>query len=195
MQSRGFTLIEGLIVLVIAGVLLRLALPAMTDFVARQRAVAAINSIIGSVQLARTNAIIQSRTVTFCPRATPPTPGFELRPGCGGHADWTLGGWIFGDGNRNARIDTEEPIYGALPTMPAGATLRFRAFRNRPYLQFRPSGLTDWQNGNFLYCPPNNDARFARSIILNAQGRVRLAPDTDGDGIAEDASGRPLRCD
>jgi len=31
-------------------------------------------------------------------------------------------------------------------------------------------------------------------IILNAQGRVRVARDVDGDGIVEDAAGRPVSC-
>ena len=58
----------------------------------------------------------------------------------------------------------------------------------------RPSGLTDWQNGNFLYCPQGGDPRFARQIVINAQARVRHARDSDGDGIVEDARGRPVTC-
>ena len=49
--------------------------------------------------------------------------------------------------------------------------------------------------GNFTYCPPNNDARHARQLILSMSGRPRAALDTNGDGIVEDANDKPLRCD
>lgn len=185
MRSRGISLVEILITLVIAGVLLRIALPAFGDFIAGQRAVAAINGVIGSVQLARSRAVTGRTTVIFCPRR---------EAICGSRSDWSNGGWIFADQNRNAELDENEPVIGSLPPMPAGATLTWRAFRNRAYLRFLPTGLTDWQNGHFLYCPANADARFARVLILNAQGRVRVTRDTDGDGIAEDAGGSPLEC-
>ena len=113
---------------------------------------------------------------------------------CGRRSDWHQGGWIFADANSNARIDEGERVYGALPPLRKGSSLRWRSFRNRGYLRFRANGLTDWQNGHFQYCPPGGDPRHARQVILNAQGRARLAPDTDGDGIAEDADGRPLAC-
>ncbi|MCB1684709.1 MAG: GspH/FimT family pseudopilin [Pseudomonadales bacterium] len=185
MDVRGVSLIELLVALLIAAVLLQLALPAWSTFQGNRRAVAAINTLIASVQLARTSAVVQGVTVTFCPRSG---------AACGSRADWTQGGLIFADANRNARIDEGEVVYGGLPPLDGGATLQWRAFRNRSYLQFRPSGLTDWQNGSFLYCPADGDARFARAIILNVAGRVRRAPDRNQDGIAEDAQGRPLVC-
>lgn len=185
MDVRGVSLLELLVALLIAAVLLQLAVPAWSTFLGNQRAVAAINTLIAGVQLARTSAVVQGVTVTFCPRNG---------AACGTRSDWSRGGWIFADANRNARIDEGEVVYGGLPALDGGATLQWRAFRNRSYLQFRPNGLTDWQNGTFLYCPADGDTRFARAIILNAAGRVRRAPDRDRDGIAEDAQGRPLVC-
>ena len=73
-------------------------------------------------------------------------------------------------------------------------TIRWRAFRNRQYLQMTSAGYTNYQNGNFTYCPPNGDVYQARQLIINMQGRVRKPADIDNDGIIEDARGRDIRC-
>jgi type IV fimbrial biogenesis protein FimT len=88
---------------------------------------------------------------------------------------------------------TDDVLRG-IPALPAGSTVFWRSFRNRPYLVFQPTGLTDWQNGHFLFCPASGNARDARQVVLNPQGRLRQMTDRDGDGIVEDTSGRPVRC-
>ncbi len=75
-----------------------------------------------------------------------------------------------------------------------GSTLKWRAFRNRQYLQMTPSGFTNYQNGNFVYCSQDQDLRFARQIVLNMQGRVKKSYDRNNDGLVEDRYGRHLRC-
>ena len=57
-----------------------------------------------------------------------------------------------------------------------------------------PTGLTDWQNGNMLVCPPDGNPRQARLLVVNAHGRTRLATDNDGDGVVEGANGSPVSC-
>ena len=98
---------------------------------------------------------------------------------------------VFLDHDRDRRIDEGEFVWvSGCPPMEEGERIQWRSFRNRSYLLIHGSGLTDWQSGNFQYCPADGDARFARQIILNAQGRARRAIDTDGDGIRENAAGR-----
>lgn len=184
-MQRGVTLVELLVVLALAGLLLSIATPAFTALVAAQRSSAASNAIIGAVRLARAAAISHRRAVVLCPAAG---------QHCGGHADWPGGAWIFADDNGNGERDADETVYGRLPPFERGAGLHWRSFRNRSYLRFLPTGLTAWQNGHFHYCPADGDPAYARMIILNAAGRTRLAPDRDGDGVAEDAGGDPLRC-
>ncbi len=184
-MQRGVTLVELLVALGLAGLLLSLAAPAFTTLVAAQRASAASNAIIGAVRFARAAAISHRRPVVLCP---------ARGQRCGGHADWSKGAWIFADADGDGQRDDGELLYGALPPFERGASLRWRSFRNRSYLRFLPTGLTAWQNGHFHYCPADRDARFARMIIINAAGRTRVASDRDGDGVAETASGDPLRC-
>ena len=113
---------------------------------------------------------------------------------CGRRNTWHNGALVFLDRNANGRFDGSDVLLRRIPRLGEGERFYWRSFRNRSYLMIRPSGLTDWQNGNLLYCPASGDPRFARQIVINAQGRVRHARDSDGDGIVEDAQGRAVDC-
>jgi type IV fimbrial biogenesis protein FimT len=85
-------------------------------------------------------------------------------------------------------------VLGYLPGLDPGERLIWRSFRRRNFLQFRPEGYTNWQNGSFLYCPSNGDARYGKALIVNIQGRTAPSVDSDGDGVDEQANGDPLTC-
>jgi type IV fimbrial biogenesis protein FimT len=159
----------------------------MIDLVRDYRATAALNGIIGQVQYTRSTAITARRTVTLCPGRPPQ---------CGKRDSWHLGSFVFIDRNKNGRKDSGDQILKAFGPVVEKDHGRFtwRSFRNRKSLSINGTGLTNWQNGSFRYCPANGDPRFARQAILNAQARVRHARDRDGDGIREDAQGRPIKC-
>ena len=168
-----------------AGLLMGIAIPEFTAMAAGQRATARINAIAGAIHQARHLAITSNAAVTVCP---------GQGPRCGGRDTWHEGMLIFVDSDADRRVDEGEFVAARVPKLDAGETIVWRSFRNRSFLRFRGTGLTDWQPGNFQYCPADRDARFARQLILNAQGRARHAMDRDGDGIREDARGRALTC-
>ncbi len=186
MRNAGISLLDLLVSLVIVSVLAGIAIPEFQHLAASQRSSAAINRFAGAIALARSAAITYRENVIFCP-AEPHTER------CGRRNSWHEGALVFADRNGNRRRDAAEPLYARLPSLDHGS-VRWRSFRNRSFLQFRGTGLTRWQNGNFLYCPRDNDARHARMLIVNHAGRVRSAPDINGDGVREDAAGRALHC-
>jgi len=185
MKPAGLSLVELLITLVVAAVLLRLAVPAFGDLAAASRSAAALNQLIGAVNTARSSAVTHYDTVTLCPGAA---------RACLGRDQWHRGALVFLDRDGDGRVSANEPVLRRLPTVEGGGRVYWRSFGNRSYLQFLPRGFTPWQNGNFLYCPASRDPRQARMIILNAQGRIRTARDRNGDGIVEDAAGKPVSC-
>jgi len=183
-MHRGLTVVELLIVLAIAGLLAGLANTAWRSHVAGSRATAAINGLAASVAIARSAAISGRRSIRFCPGKT---------PACGTRNTWHAGGVVFADLDDDRIVDADESVIASLPAFDHGH-ITWRSFRNRADLVFTPHGITDWLNGSFLYCHVSGDARHARMLILNSAGRARQAPDRNGDGIREDASGKPLRC-
>ncbi|MDE0364434.1 MAG: GspH/FimT family pseudopilin [Gammaproteobacteria bacterium] len=184
-RARGFNLTELMVALAVAGVLMGIAIPELAALAAGQRSSARINSVAAAIHTTRHLAVSHNRSMTLCS---------GQGPVCGGGDDWHEGMLVFADSDGNRRVDDGEYVGARLPGLNAGETIVWRSFGNRSFLRFRSSGISDWQAGNFQYCPADRDPRFARQLILNAQGRTRHATDSDGDGIREDARGRPLTC-
>jgi type IV fimbrial biogenesis protein FimT len=144
-----------------------------------------VNDLVGIIRFARHAAISERRWVTLCP------PENEF---CSNSAEWHTGVMVFEDRNRDGIRQSGEPVLGYLPGLDPGERLIWRSFRRRNFLQFRPEGYTNWQNGSFLYCPSSGDARYGKALIVNIQGRTAPSADTDGDGVDEQANGEPLTC-
>ncbi len=185
MRVCGLTLVELLVTLLIASLLLGLGVPSTWRFVQQQRSTAALQQVLGGLAFARNSALTRNTTVTLCP---------AQGPRCGSRDTWHNGSLVFQDRNANGLVDPNDDVLRHLSGWQHGGRLSWRAFRSRPYLQFTHRGFTNWQNGSFVYCPPTNDLRLARRVVLNAAGRAYRAYDRNGDGIDEGSRGRPLPC-
>ena len=60
---QGFTLLELLIAIVVAGILASIAVPSFSDFLARQQLRSDVNEVISTLSLARSEAIRQRQTI------------------------------------------------------------------------------------------------------------------------------------
>ena len=183
-RQTGLTLSELLTALVVAALLAGAAVPAMSALTTRVQADAALQQMSRAIQFTRYQAITHRTVATLC-------PGRETV--CGRRDSWHEGAMVFLDTNANGTRDGGEDILQRLPPLE-GLRVRWRSFRNRKSLSMRPDGTTNWQPGNMVVCPINRDATHARQLVVNAQGRVRVSRDGDGDGIVEDARGRPVAC-
>ena len=187
-KCTGLTLVEMLTTLAVAGILVASASGGATHLIEQHRASAAVNQMLGAIRFARHAAVTHRSSTTLCPAQA------ARMDTCGRRNTWHNGTLVFLDSNANGRFDGTDVLLRRLPRLQEGDRYYWRSFRNRTYLLIRPDGLTDWQNGNFLFCPESGDPRFARQIVINAQARVRHARDSDGDGIVEDARGRAVTC-
>ena len=183
-RQTGLTLSELLTTLIVAALLAGAAIPAMSALTTRAKADAALEQMSRAIQFTRYQAITHRTNATLC-------PGREAV--CGRRDSWHEGAMVFLDANANGVRDAGEEILQRLPPLES-LRVRWRSFRNRKSLSMRPDGTTDWQPGNMVVCPTDGDARQARQLIVNAQGRVRFSRDEDGVGIVEDARGRPVSC-
>lgn len=182
--QTGLTLSELLASLVVAALLAGAAVPAMSALTTRAKADAALEQMSRAIRFTRYQAITHRTNATLCP---------ARETVCGRRDSWHEGAMVFLDANANGARDDGEEILQRLPPLE-GFRVRWRSFRNRKSLSMRPDGTTDWQPGNMVVCPINGDPKHARQLIVNAQGRVRLSRDADGDGVVEDARGRPVSC-
>jgi prepilin-type N-terminal cleavage/methylation domain-containing protein len=106
LRSRGFTLIEVIIVMVIAAILIAVGVPQMTEFVAEQRVRTAVSDIAAEIAFARATAIETSRRV------------YIEKTG----ALWNNGWRIYADLNNNGSYDAGEEvkIFNGFSSGPAG---------------------------------------------------------------------------
>src|SRR5687768_3569934 len=108
--SRGFTLLELMVTLTVAGILLGVGVPSFVDMVRSNRAAANINELSTAFAIARNEAIRRGTNITVC-RSTNGTA-------CG--ADWADGWIVFVD---TAATDTAVPplvgqvlrVWGEMP--------------------------------------------------------------------------------
>jgi type IV fimbrial biogenesis protein FimT len=172
--APGFTLIELLVTITVAGILMAMAVPAFNSFVQSDRDVGQINSMVESLNYARSESI---------KRASP--SGIEVCPStdgatCNGTA-WS-GGWIVLDLNA---ADPPPLVLQAIPAFagsntvtPSGAVAG---------ITFLSSGLVSAPL-TVKICDPRG-AAFARDVEVNATGRV-AASQTPGQSV----SGAALSC-
>ena len=100
-RTRGFTLLELMLVLIIAGVLVGVGVPAMGNFFRNSRMSAAANDLLAAMYVARTEAIKRRTPVTLCTSANPAAAS----PTCANTA--VLTGWfVFVDNNANGQWDS-----------------------------------------------------------------------------------------
>ncbi len=180
----AFTLIELLITIAIVGILSLVVAPSFSDFQAKERRVVAINKIIGGIRYTRSLAIRTQRVATMCPSLDSIT--------C--DRNWNLPIIIFVDLNNDRKRQNNEPLKKTLEAVNSLDRLKWKAFRNSNSLQFLPSGITNHQNGTFLYCPKISRNDLSKGIIMTKMGRTRLSKDANKDGVQEGAQGRALLC-
>lgn len=163
---QGSTLIELMVVLVVAAVLLSMAAPSFVGIMRTSRIATAANGLIASLQLARSEAIKRAVRVTVC-------AGSEAT-GCDAGGGWQDGWLVFVDFNENGTFESGDQLLRVIDSVARSV----RVSGNDPvsqYVSFVPTGVARQvsgalQMGTISLC----DGEIGRSLVLNATGRLRL---------------------
>jgi type IV fimbrial biogenesis protein FimT len=183
--EHGFTMIELLMTMVVAGILLGIAMPAFRSFVLNDRDIGQVNSLVASLNYARSEAVkVASPTgITVCPSGGGTT--------CAPAAPWS-GGWIVVDTNNAdcAPAAACTPLQSVLAL--AGTNTVTAVGGAAAGITFSSSGLVAGPAGTTLtirVCDTRG-AAFARDVEVNATGRVAASqkPGFAVDGVT------PLVC-
>jgi len=183
MNAKGLTLIELMVVISIIAILASLTAPSFTDMIRRQKVSGESNVLFSLVYLARSEAIKRNSIVTICKS--------NDADQCGGN--WSDGWIVFQDNDEDGSRDAGEMLISS-GTIGNDYQLNWTAFGSNNYIRFTHNGLTLAQNGTFKLCPADNDAKYARAVVISKTARVRIPKDDNGNGVYEDASGNDLSC-
>ena len=183
MNAKGFTLIELMVVISIIAILASLAAPSFAGMIKRQKVSGEANVLFSLIYFSRSEAIKRNSIVTICKS--------EDASQCGG--TWSEGWIVFQDNDKDGNRDAGETLISS-GTIGNDYQLKWTAFGSNNYIRFTQNGLTLAQNGTFKLCPHDNDAKYARAVVISKTARVRIPKDTNGDGFYEDASGDNLTC-
>lgn len=149
-SAHGFTLVEMLIAIAIAAILLAIAVPSYNGSRLNSQLRASSNDLIGSINLARSEAIKGGSAVTMCASANGET--------CGG--GWNQG-WVV------LRGDDVLHVVSAIPT-----SFRLTELSGTASLQFQSTGV-DATPASFTLCRSRPEpGPQERVVSMDATGRA-----------------------
>jgi len=178
--TSGFTLMELMITLALAGVLLAIAVPNMRVFGQNNRLTAASNDLLRSFQMARSEAIKRQQNVAVCASADPTA----ATPACSYGA---FNGWIvFQDTNGNWQPDgaPAEPILERHERVDPTVFVRtdndgIESFNQTGFAN--PAGARS-PTRNIVLCDSRGvhlaaGSSTARAVVISPTGRTRVTKD------------------
>jgi len=158
-QQAGFTLIELMITLALLGIILGLAVPAISDFTVKQRVSSQANEMMLSLTFARSEAVKRNEDIRVIPRT--------------GTASGWSDGWCVGPtsiGNNCNHADVIRVFSGT-----RGVSITSFNTANPPRFVFRRDGTREGNvDAGLKVTSPQLDAtsESARCITLNPLGRA-----------------------
>jgi type IV fimbrial biogenesis protein FimT len=165
----GFTLIELMITVAIAGIFASLAAPAMTTIIRNNRVQSEASSLVSDLQLARNEAIKRGSPVAVCPAAT------------GGGSCLTTNTWqngwiIFTDLNGNGVYDsTSETMLRYRQALSSTDTIVASPQPTTNAISFNRDGFATGMGTTTTMLKihtSNNDASATRCISVDLGGRL-----------------------
>lgn len=195
----GFTLLELMVVLAIAGVLLAIAVPTMGNFIRNARITAAANDVMAGLHFTRSEAIKRRQPVTLCTSANTRNADNSENPNPTCAASPFLTGWItFVDLNGTGQRDAGEDVL--LSHEPLANTITARS-ADEFLVTYLVNGLADNSNqSQLVLCdergnvPSGGELSAARGILVSVTGRAGVTRNLDEiqdlvDTIGQDVSG------
>jgi type IV fimbrial biogenesis protein FimT len=172
-HSKGFTLLELMMVITILGITLGLAAPGLGAMISNNRISGGINDFVAAQQFAKAEAASRLNPATMCKRNV---AGSD----CVAGGDWSAGWIVFSDNNGNAAVDAGETVllrHEALnDRITFGGTAGVAAF-----VTYQPSGTSSITNTEVLIiCDDRGFDKSAKGVLVTITGRgsVMKASDT-----------------
>lgn len=161
----GFTLVELIVTMVVAGILLAIAVPSFQSVIRNNQLSTQANEFISALNLARSEAVTRGTRVVVCKSAT--------GTGCTTSGDWSQGWIVFADPDNNANVNSADEIIRVRQKLDGSVTL-VGGGDVANYVSFLSNGFSQTvtslpQKGDFTL----KASAGAKTIVinLNASGR------------------------
>lgn len=178
-KSPGFTLVELLVTVSIAGILVAVGIPSFISTISGNRLTTYANEFVTSLNLAHSEAVKRGASVTV--RKVDNNSSTKKAA----DANWEDGWDIFTDADKDGNFEAGDVLIKTHSSLQPTYTLRGNNFSN--YILFTSSGQSN-TNGSFVICD-NGDglgvpkANTSKLIIVNSAGRIRMGLDANDDNI------------
>lgn len=168
-SGAGFTLIELMVALTVAGILTALAVPAFRTFLQNDRLMTEAFALRASMDLARSEAIKEDAQVTVCPSSDGLT--------CNA-TDWSQG-WIVLSANGGT------PLQVVPPVATGNSVTEKNAYSTVTFTSTGQASLPGAASAAFTICDSRGGGS-ARYVEVNLMGRT-VASSTIGQDLAHNA--------
>jgi type IV fimbrial biogenesis protein FimT len=168
--SRGFTLVEFLVVLAIASILLGGAIPSFTSFFRSVNLTSTTNDLFASMLMARSEAAKRRSRVALCKSANGTS--------CTTQGGWEQGWIVFHDTNSDGLRQGGEEIVWRAQAMPGDIRVQGNITVAK-YVSYAPTGEAKFAGGGFqagtiTLCNASSSSQNARQIVISSSGRPRV---------------------
>ncbi len=162
-MKSGFTLLEMLIVIAVIATVVAIGVPAMGTFIQNDRLTTQINTLVGHLSLARSEAVKRAQGVAVCVS--------NNTTSCTGTNNWAQGWIVYVDVNGNGARDGGEEILRVKQALEGGNTLKPATIGSQVTYDYRgfASGASV---GSFSLCD-SRGATYGKAIAISNTGRVR----------------------
>jgi type IV fimbrial biogenesis protein FimT len=165
---QGFTLIELMVTLAVAAVLLTLAVPSFMDATLGSKLSSYANNLVGSVHLARGEAIKRNAAVAMCVSAN----GTNCTSG-----GWEQGWVLFHDADNDAVLDSGETLIHRQQALPSG--IKITESGSATAISFQPTGVST-SSYTLTICRAAPVGKQERVVTISTTRRASVAQTTAG---------------
>jgi len=169
-RLAGFSLIELMVVISIAGILSAIGVPHLQKTMQDNNMTALHNELLAALSFTRNTAITRGSSVTLC-------KANAAADGCAAvAASWENGWIVFADKDNDGVVDGGEEVLRVKNDLPENISITYS--RNSSRVTYGAQGYAVGYNGNFMFCDKRGDSA-KKGMVLSNNGRVRVASAND----------------